>query len=140
MLAAAVGSLVVLGIVATATPALASVSSPAGISSQSEVSMPASFTDGIYCGGDTCVEYGGTGASGAIIYYAAGSVSLYGYFRALGPDGFKYTSPTRTWEANGLYNSGAGDFTIPHPVKGYYCVTGYESNGTNVGRRCEYNS
>jgi hypothetical protein len=82
------------------------------------------------CGGDVCVSYGGTGSSGAIIYYAANGSAFDGHFRMLGPDGASYTSPTRNWPAHGLDHSGeSGEVTIAHPVAGYYCFTGFKTTG-----------
>ena len=123
---------VAAGILAVSTPAFASASAPGAVSS---------FRHGVLCSGDVCVAYGGTGAEGAIVYYAAGPKAFTGHFRALGPGGFAYTSPTHTWAANGMYHDGtAGNFNIRHPKAGNYCVTGYKTNGASEGRRCVYNS
>jgi hypothetical protein len=138
---ATIAALVTTAAAATILGAAASPPAFASVSSPGTASMLTSFTGGVRCGGDVCVAYGGTGSSGAIIFYGANGKAFTGHFRMLGPGQYSATSPTRRWAANGLDHSGTGGiFYIKHPLAGFYCVTGFSTNGTRVGRKCEQNT
>jgi hypothetical protein len=121
-----------LGAVAAAsTPASATVSTGrAG-------SGPAAISRG-GCSGDVCVTAAPADAPGSvIIFYAANTKAFRGHFRLLGPDHVSATSPTRTWPAHGLDHLFPAYWTtVLRPHKGYYCVSGYKTNGVKVGRAC----
>jgi hypothetical protein len=119
--------------------AVAAASTPASAAGRgaSEPSAALSISRG-GCGGDVCVTAAPADAPGSvIIFYAANTKAFRGHFRLLGPDHASATSPTRTWPAHGLDHVFPAYWTtILRPHKGYYCVSGYKTNGVKVGRAC----
>lgn len=135
-----------LATVALGTLAVAASTASASVSAGSAATRPSavmSFNRNIRCGGDVCVvPLPATPRPSELIFYAANGRAFRGHFRVLGPDHYSSTSPTRTWPAHGIYHSvpSAWDSKVLHPHKGYYCVTGYRTNGQKVGRACAHNS
>lgn len=121
-----------LGTLAAApTPASATVSAGSGPAAALSISRGG-------CSGDVCVTDAPADTPGSVvIFYAANTKAFRGHFRLLGPDHASATSPTRTWPAHGLDHFFPAYWTtILRPHKGYYCVSGYKTNGVKVGRAC----
>jgi hypothetical protein len=138
-LIAAAGLLATLVITAAAaaTPVSASVSAAA------RPAAVMAFSGG-GCKGDVCLIHapGGDTPDGTTFFYAANDKAFKGHFRFLGPDHVKTISPTRTWPAHGLYHFFPAYWTttVLYPRKGYYCLTGWRTDGAEVGRVCVHST